>query len=311
MVPDGIVCGPCDPLRAPPAIRRGKGQLVSPAEPTIVVEHREALVYLLCEACELEYGLMAEYLFAAFSLKQAGDEGLTAEQAEAVERWRKAILGVAAQEMLHLALANNLLSALGHAPHLERPNVPQRAKHYPPGVQLPLLPFGEQAIRHFLFPERPEGMDLEDAEGFEALEAAVPLVEEDDLAVHGPEFRTVGHLYRSIEAGLRHLVERFWEEWVFVGPSKAQATPETFRWPELVTVTDLASACIAIQTIVEQGEGPRGDWRDAHYGRSTRSSRSTWRSRPPIPASSRRCRSSRSASALPRRPRSASSSPNP
>jgi hypothetical protein len=34
-----------------------------------------------------------------------------------------------------------------------------------------------------------------------------------------------------------------------------------------VQVTDLASAVRAIETIVEQGEGPRGDWRAAHFGR--------------------------------------------
>jgi len=33
--------------------------------------------------------------------------------------------------------------------------------------------------------------------------------------------------------------------------------------PELVAVTDLASACTTIETIVEQGEGARGDWREA------------------------------------------------
>jgi hypothetical protein len=32
-------------------------------------------------------------------------------------------------------------------------------------------------------------------------------------------------------------------------------------------VTDLASAHAAIDTIVEQGEGARGDWREAHFGR--------------------------------------------
>jgi len=31
-------------------------------------------------------------------------------------------------------------------------------------------------------------------------------------------------------------------------------------------VTDLASACRAIEEILEQGEGPRGDWRNAHFG---------------------------------------------
>ena len=32
-------------------------------------------------------------------------------------------------------------------------------------------------------------------------------------------------------------------------------------------MTDLASAKQAIETIVEQGEGARGEWRDAHFGR--------------------------------------------
>ena len=34
-----------------------------------------------------------------------------------------------------------------------------------------------------------------------------------------------------------------------------------------MAVTDLASASAAIEQIVEQGEGPRGDWRQAHFGR--------------------------------------------
>ena len=57
------------------------------------------------------------------------------------------------------------------------------------------------------------------------------------------------------------------EERVFIGPPSAQATADHFRWPELVSVHDLASARAAIDTIVEQGEGARGDWRTAHFGR--------------------------------------------
>src|SRR6266567_270610 len=53
---------------------------------------------------------------------------------------------------------------------------------------------------------------------------------------------------------------------MFVGPPGAQATQEHFGWPELVPVTDLASAQRAIEEILEQGEGPRGHWRDAHFG---------------------------------------------
>ncbi|TME44770.1 MAG: hypothetical protein E6I56_11230 [Chloroflexi bacterium] len=84
----------------------------------------------------------------------------------------------------------------------------------------------------------------------------------------GPEeWRTVGHLYRGIEAGLAHLVNRYGEEAVFIGPPRAQATTEIFEWPELTAVTDLASASRAIEVIVEQGEGARGDWVDSHFGR--------------------------------------------
>src|SRR5262249_22597116 len=44
------------------------------------------------------------------------------------------------------------------------------------------------------------------------------------------------------------------------------ATSDYFQWPELVAVTDLASAQRAIDTILEQGEGARGHWEHAHFG---------------------------------------------
>jgi hypothetical protein len=242
-------------------------RLLDADERPFVIEHREALLYMLCAAAELEHGLMCEYLFAAFTLKERGDEGVTAEQLAAIERWRKVIVGVAAQEMLHLALASNLLSSVGMSPHLVRPNMPHPARHYPPGVTLALLPFGEDALRHFMFLERPEGMALDDAELIEVAHHAVPLLDPDAIAPVLQPFATVGHLYRSIEEGLRHLVGKWGEERVFVGPRRAQASPEHFRWPELVQVSDLASAVRAIETIVEQGEGPRGSWKAAHFGR--------------------------------------------
>ena len=78
------------------------------------------------------------------------------------------------------------------------------------------------------------------------------------------------HLYRSIEAGFAHLAHKIGEERLFVGPPQAQITQANFAWPQLVPVTDLAGATAAIEAIVEQGEGPRGDWRDAHFGRLKR-----------------------------------------
>jgi Ferritin-like len=238
-----------------------------PAEPVLRVESREELVFLLGQACEIEHGLMCEYLYAQFSLKRGLDEGLTEAQLTRVQVWEAALIGVIKQEMLHLALATNILTAIGAAPHFERPNFPILSRWYPEGVQIALVPFGERALRHFIYLERPEGMALEDAAGFAAAGHAEPLTAGGSGLVAVPEqWQTVGHLYRGIEAGLANLCARHGEDAVFIGPARAQAVTEIFEWPELTAVTDLASAGAAIETIVEQGEGARGDWIRSHFG---------------------------------------------
>jgi hypothetical protein len=240
----------------------------SVAEPPLRVESREELVYLLGEACELEHGLLCEYLYAQFSLKRGLDEGLTAEQLARIQAWELTLIDVIKQEMLHLALATNILSALGAAPHFERPNFPILSRWYPPDVQIALVPFGERALRHFMYLERPEGMALRDAEGFGSVGPMQPLTIDDQQLTAGPEeWHTVGHLYRGIEAGLAHLVNRDGEAAVFIGPPRAQATTQVFEWADLTAVTDLASASAAIEIIVEQGEGARGDWVKSHFGK--------------------------------------------
>jgi hypothetical protein len=239
----------------------------APPEAPFVIEHREALIYMLYEAAELEHGIMCQYLFAAFSLKQSVDEGLTEGELATVRRWQKVVAHVATEEMLHLALVQNLLSAIGSSPHFSRPNLPAPASHYPAGVRLALVPFGEQALRHFMFLERPEGMALTDAEGLDgALAQAAPLMDEGDIVPRGQNFATVGHLYRSIEQGVAHLAEKYGERWLFVGPPRAQLTEKDWPWSELIAVTDVASAQRALDTILEQGEGARGHWETAHFG---------------------------------------------
>ena len=215
-------------------------------EPPLRVERREELIWLLSQACELEHGLMCEYLFAQFSLKRSPEDGLSAEQAAKVAGWETVLIDVIKQEMLHLALATNLLTALGAAPHLHRPNFPVLSRWYPPGVQIALVPFGERALRHFIYLERPEGMDLDDAEGFAAVGQARPLTDGDSLMAVPEDYQTVGHLYRGIEHGLEWLVARHGEAGVFIGPPEAQATTAVFEWPELTAVTDVASAKAAI-----------------------------------------------------------------
>ena len=237
------------------------------AETKLIVEHREQLWSLLIEAAQIEHMIMCQYLYASFSLKTEPDEGLTAEQADAVARWRETITDVAIEEMLHLALVMNVMTAIGAAPSLSRPNFPRHSEYLPPGVEFALLPFGADSLTHFLYLERPEGMELVDAAEF--IPAAPPLdpVGPAEVMPRSQAFLTVGHLYRGIENGLSDLAARIGERALFVGEPRAQATPERFRWPQLIAVTDLASARAAIDEIIEQGEGARGDWQPAHYGR--------------------------------------------
>lgn len=238
--------------------------------PTIVVERRKELAYLLCQGAELEHALMCEYLYAAFSLRSTPGPGLTAEQLEAVERWRRVILDVAAEEMLHWSVVQNLLVAVGSAPFVSRPHFPHQAHGYPPDVQFRLLPFGEAALQHFLYLERPAGLDVADAEVFEHTGPRPTPMSSDDVVPRGQDFETQGHLYRAVEQGLTHLAEQLGEDKLFIGPAFHQAEENAFGWPDLAPITTLESANAALERIVEQGEGATGNWETAHYGRFLR-----------------------------------------
>lgn len=239
------------------------------AEPKITIEHRQALLYTLAKASELEHLIICMYLYTAFSLKREASEGLPEELVPTVNGWARTLFTIAEQEMLHLSLVQNLLTAVGGGPHLARPNFPVPPRAFPARIQIALLPFSEEALRHFAFLERPEGEPIDDAEAFAAFARAQPLpdVEEDQIGPIVSDFETISHLYRSIEDGLGLLAERMGEQKLFIGPVAAQATGEHFRFKELVAVTDLASAKAAIETIVEQGEGARGEWKHSHFGR--------------------------------------------
>jgi hypothetical protein len=235
----------------------------------MVLQHREALIWTLGKAAALEQLVMCQYLYAAFSIKDRDDDGLTPAQLEATRRWRRELIHIAEQEMLHLALVQNLLTAIGAGSAFERPNFPLPPHAYPAGIKLELLPFNETSLRHQIYLERPEGLDIADQDELAAVEQAAPLLRahEDEIGPRLQDFETIGMLYRAIELGFDRLAERLGETRLFLGPRSAQAVVGHFPLPSLAAVTDLASAHAAIDTIVEQGEGARGAWREAHFGR--------------------------------------------
>jgi len=126
---------------------------------------REQLLHTLHEAAEIEHNLMCCYLYATFSLKLA-DARWSADEAAAVARWRSVIVGVAMEEMAHLALVANLVQAIGGQAHFGRPMFPIESGPYPAGFVIRLQPFSRDTIAHFQFLERPHGAAIADGAGY-------------------------------------------------------------------------------------------------------------------------------------------------
>ena len=71
----------------------------------------------LTEAATLEHQFMAQYLYAAFSLKKDPDERCGDAEFEYVRRWASTIYRIARQEMEHLSIVNSILTAIGGQPY--------------------------------------------------------------------------------------------------------------------------------------------------------------------------------------------------
>jgi CDGSH-type Zn-finger protein/uncharacterized Fe-S cluster protein YjdI len=233
----------------------------------IVIQDREELFFLLCEAAEFEHTVMCSYLYAMWSLKRDVSEGVTPEELAAIERWRVSIRQVALEEMLHLSLVNNLLAATGSAPYLWRPEFPVSPGYFPADVIMRLTGFGHASLDHFMYLERPEGVDLVDGAGFDHPDHHTRPARPDLLTPTPRDYASQGQLYHSILRGLAGLVDAVGEENVFVGHGEAQVGRAEIGMRGLFKITDLASARRAIEEIVEQGEGAPAHREDSHYQR--------------------------------------------
>lgn len=237
------------------------------------VETREELLYLLTRASELEHDLACSYLYAGYSIKTRLDEGgLTGEELATIRTWKQKIAGVAVEEMLHLGQVSNILTAVGGAPHFGRSNFPLPATTFPFGIVITLEPMSQSLIERFVCYEMPEAGVLppermaqyddirkRNAPDHQRLENVRlrNLTEPFDI-----DFATVGEFYHKIESAFGRIPQSR----LFIGDPAVQANPRYLDLPkELVQVTDAASACKAIEMIVEQGESPTKEHPDAHF----------------------------------------------
>ncbi len=227
---------------------------------------REVLLHALYEAAELEHNLMCTYLYAAASLKDGEREGLGAKEAAAVRRWRQVLLGVAIEEMGHLAAVWNITSGLGGSPRFGRMNFPLDPGYLPASVVVKLAPFNADTLQHFVFLERPRGSTEQDGGGF-AYERSY--VRGGSIGARltpmGVNYDTVGDFYVALGEGLRALVAQCGEANAFDGDRALQLSPEEVNLPGARHVVCLKTALAAFAAIVEQGEGAPRDSVGSHY----------------------------------------------
>jgi hypothetical protein len=180
-------------------------------------------------AVELEHATLPSYLCALYSI----DSERNPDAADVVG-------SVFVEEMLHLALAANVLNAVGGRPRLDMPGMlpeyPRALPHGDKAFQLSLLPFGSDAIEMFLQLERPEPP------------GAPP---------EADRYETIGQFYDAVEDGLRDLCRREGEGAVFSGDPARQVSSGPFAHTtgRLIPVDGLESALAALEEIVEEGEG--------------------------------------------------------
>ena len=166
-----------------------------------------------------------------------------------------------------MSLACNILTAVGGAPHLRRPNLPVSPKAYPPSFKLDLVPFCRESLENFIFIERAEDQQPEAAEETSSGFSFQPQGKLSDIFSSVREYQNQGRLYRGIEDGLEYLAQKYGEEHLFLGPPEAQLSGAYFNLPGLIPVTGLTSAAAALQGIIEQGEGARGESKDSHHSK--------------------------------------------
>ncbi|HUX04487.1 MAG TPA: ferritin-like protein [Acidimicrobiales bacterium] len=209
----------------------------------------EAVQAALQSAIELEHSTIPVYLYALFSLRAGTNRQIAA-----------ILKSVVVEEMLHMVLAANVLNALGASPAISTKDfIPSFPGRLPGGVEEQLT----LHLRAFSLDQLQTFIDLEEPR--------------DPLNVHAGSVddvptTTIGEFYTAIATAVAALGND-----AFVGPSERQVGPDLMFGS--ISVSDVASALNALDTIIEQGEGtgtspeevdgPDGVDDYAHYYRLT------------------------------------------
>ena len=186
------------------------------------------LKLLLQTAIELEHSTIPPYLSALYSIKEGTNLAAST-----------LIRGVVVEEMLHMIMAANILNAIGGHPFIKSKHfIPEYPTYLPDSDKafiVNLEKFSQSSIETFLLIEKPA---------------------HNDAPPESHNYKTIGQFYKAIRIALEYY-DRKTPGGIFNGDRKNQIMPAHYYGSggKLVEVTSLASAKLAIEEIVGQGEG--------------------------------------------------------
>lgn len=189
-------------------------------------------------AIEVELSTLPPYLYALTTVAPGSNQ-------PAVTR----LASIIREEMIHMALACNLMNALGGTPLVaDAKAITTYPGPLPGGIGdehgqafiVHLLPFSPAAIEQGMQIEEPEGGPIVFPE--RAAQRAA-------LAEATPTFTTIGQLYHLLDAYLAGLPPDAWHR------DRPQLTDDQFLAGELFAIATYDDAHRAITRIVSQGEG--------------------------------------------------------
>ncbi len=208
----------------------------------------------LAVAVAVELSTVPLYLYPAYSIKTSN----RTQWAPEVSAFRT-IRSVVIEEMLHLCLARNMLTAVGgtmscYDPHVV-PGYPSLMLYHEPDLQFRLEPLSAKLIRTIFMP----------------LELPAPA----KAPPQSEQYHTLGQFYKAILDAFEDLdAHKHDELWYGAASTDKEKQAEAVRRKALqysraywnddgggtpLVVSDLVSARGAIATIVEQGEGERAN----------------------------------------------------
>ncbi|KAF8208005.1 ferritin-like-domain-containing protein [Mycena galopus ATCC 62051] len=207
--------------------------------------NKDALIAHVKTGMQIELGTLPLYFCALYSIKQDGGQWASSA--------RMHIISVAEQEMLHLALAGNMLRSLDGVQTLyDRDFMPT----YPSQilfdkVDMKLQPANKENLDCFLRIEAPYMPQPKLTSGGAAM-----------FASFIPEYKSIGQFYKELETGIKQASQT--DPNLFSHNGDMQFTGDEFFDSKMTVIRNEATALQALETIVDQGEGSIGV-PDSHY----------------------------------------------